>query len=157
MSSQRPELVNFAARTFHLEVGWLGDHPTSPSASSVDADAFTLTECLELRLEYHPASTYIVEVQAYPEWVLARVALALRRSTTAIAEPTSEPACLSVRLRALHETCPEPTFVEPPPQDGLALLLAESVQTVLANLVSTARKHKSHAPSQREVQGVLFS
>lgn len=155
MAIQKPEHINYAARVFRLEVGWLGDHPSFPSPHSVDEDCSTLVECLELRLAYHPASTYIVVVQQRPNWVLARVAATLNDSRKLYLSYDDSSVQLSVRLKKPSEVQVKTKLADLPKQDGLALLLAESVECVLATFASAVSKRKS-APVVREIQGALF-
>lgn len=156
MAIQKPEHINHAVRAFRLEVGWLGDHPSFPSAHSVDEDCSTLVECLELRLAYHPASTYIVAVQQHPDWVLHRVAAALNSSPRLHLSANDSTNWLSIRLRQPSDARGEARLADLPKQDGLALLLAESVECVLANFANAVSKRKPPAPDRREIQGVLF-
>ena len=156
MSIQKPEHVNRTVRTFRLDVGWLGSHPTMPSARSIDEDCLTLLECIELRLAYHPASTYIVVVQPRPEWVLHRVAAILSTSTRLHLLYDCSAGGLAIRLREASEARTATPLLDVPKQDGLASLLAESVECVLASFASAVSKRKEFAPARRETQGVLF-
>lgn len=154
--TQRPELPNPAPRTYALEWGWLGDHPTRPSHASVVEDAELLAEVLALRISYHPASTYTFGLERWHSGIVAIVVAAIEARAGLVVH-LGPSGVASVRARRDDDA---PASTAQPIKDihGLDCLLAESVDAVLSSFAQRAGTTQQLARKRPvEIQGLLFT